>query len=147
MANEQSTWSPPEPAPLSIDKGTAELAEIVVVIDGRSETAGILEFAGILAQEHGAHLTGVFMQPEPAVTEPERFARGKGMQSVMKVHRAQLEGVHADYRALFEGMVRRHGLRSEWRPLPYFSTEVGVHAYSAALVVMSRPQLPPQTAG
>jgi len=25
MANEQSRWSPPEGAPLSIDKGTAEL--------------------------------------------------------------------------------------------------------------------------
>src|SRR5258708_34631071 len=147
MANEQSTWSPPEPAPLSIDKGTAELAEIVVFIDGRTETAGILEFAGILAQEHGAHLTGVFMQPEPAVTEPERFALGKGMQSVMKVHRAQLEGVEADYRALFEGMVRRHGLRSEWRSLPYLSSEVGVHAYYADLVVIARPESAGQTAG
>ncbi len=42
MANEQSTWSPPQPDPLSIGKGTAELREIVVFIDGRTETTGIL---------------------------------------------------------------------------------------------------------
>ncbi len=54
MANKQSTWSPPERAPLSIDKGAAELREIVLFIDGRTEIPGILEFAGMLAQEHGA---------------------------------------------------------------------------------------------
>ena len=37
MANEQSTWSSPEPAPLSIGKGAAKLGEIVVFIDGRTE--------------------------------------------------------------------------------------------------------------
>ena len=49
MTNEQATWSPPEPTALSIGKGTAEPGEIVVFIDGRTQTAGILEFAGILA--------------------------------------------------------------------------------------------------
>jgi nucleotide-binding universal stress UspA family protein len=132
---------------LSIDKGSTELAEIVVFIDGRTERAGILEFAGVLAQEHGAHMTGVYMQPEPSVTEPERFARGKGMLSVIEVHRAELEGIEADHRALFEEIVRRHGIRSEWRSLPYLSTEVGVHAYYADLVVIARPEPAAQTAG
>src|SRR6267143_464663 len=117
MANKQSTWSPPEPAPLSIGKGAAELREIVVFIDGRTETPGILEFAGILAQEHGARIISVFMQAE---------------------HRAQ-----------FEDIVRRHGIRSEseWRSLPYFSSEVGVHVYYADLVVIARPESAGQTAG
>src|SRR3989442_921661 len=142
MANKQSTWSPPEPAPFSIEEGTAGLREIVVFIDGRTQTPGILEFAGMLAQEHGARLISVFMQPEPTVTPAETFARGKGMQSTIEVHRAQLERIDADYRALFWDIVRRHGLPpdSEWRSLPYFSGEVGVHAYYADVVVIGKPQ-------
>jgi len=147
MANEQSTWSAPERAPVSIAKGTAVLGEIVVFIDGRTESAGILEFAGILAQEQDARLISVFMQPEPTVTPAETFARGKGMHSVIEVHRAQLERIEADYRALFEDIVRRHGIRSEWKSLPYLSSEVGVHAYYADLVVIARPESAGQTAG
>jgi nucleotide-binding universal stress UspA family protein len=148
MANEQSMSSPPERAPLSIDKGTPELGEIVVFIDGRKETPGILEFAGILAQEHGARLISVFMQPEPTVTPAETFARGKGMQSTIEVHQAQLERIEADHRAQFEDIVRRHGIRpgSEWRSLPYLSSEVGVHAYYADVVVIARPESAGETA-
>jgi nucleotide-binding universal stress UspA family protein len=131
---------------LSIAKGTAGIGEIVVFIDGRTETAGISEFAGSLAQEHGARLISVFMQPEPIVTPAETFARGKGMESTIEVHRAQLERIETDHRAKFEDVVRSHGIRSEWRSLPYLSSEVGVHAYYADLVVIARPESPGQTA-
>jgi len=147
MANEQSTWSPPQPDPLSIGKGTAELREIVVFIDGRTETTGILEFAGMLAQEHEARLISVFMQPEPAATPPQMFARGEGILNVIEVHQAQIEGIEAKHRARFEDIVRRHEIRSEWRSLPYLSGEVGVHAYYADLVLIARPESPGQTAG
>ena len=147
MANKQSTWSPPEPAPFSIEEGTAGLREIVVFIDGHTRTPGILEFAGMLAQEHGARLISVFMQPEPTVTPAETFARGKGMQSTIEVHRAQLERIEAEHRGQFEDIVRHHGIQSEWRSLPYLSSEVGVHAYYADLVVIARPESASQTAG
>jgi len=147
MANQQSTWAPPKRGPLSIDKGTAELGEIVVFIDGQTETAGILEFAGILAQEHGARLISVFIQPEPAATPPQMFARGKGIPKVIEAHEAQLEHIEADHRAQFEDIVRRYGIRTEWRSLPYLSSEVGVHAYYADLVVIARPESAGQTAG
>src|SRR5260370_6472358 len=146
MANKQSTWPPPEPAPVSIDRGTGRLGEIVAFIDGSAESAGILEFAGVLAEEHGARLISVFMQPEPANTPADTFARGKGMLSLIEVHRAQLEGIEADDRALFDDIVRRHGIRSEWRSLPYLSSELGVHAYYADLVVVARPESAGQTA-
>jgi len=147
MANEQSTWAPPERGPLSIDKGTAELEEIVVFIDGQTETAGILEFAGILAEDHGARLISVFIQPEPAATAPQMFARGQGIPKVIEAHEAQLQHIEADHRAQFEDIVRRHGIRTEWRSLPYLSSEVGVHAYYADLVVIARPESAGQTAG
>jgi len=145
MDNEQSTW--PAPVPLSIGESTSKLGEIVVFIDGRTETAGILEFAGILAQEHGARVISVFMQPEPTVTPAETFARGKGMESIIEVHRAQLERIEAEHRAQFENIVRRCGIRSEWRSLPYLSSEVGVHAYYADLVVIARPESAGPSAG
>ena len=150
MASNQSMRSPlSEPAALSPDKGRAGLGEIVVFIDGRTEAAGILEFAGVLAEEHGARLVSVFMQPEPTVTPAETFARGKGMLRVSEVHRAELERIEGDRRALFEDVLRRHGIRaeSEWRSLPYLSSEVGVHAYYADLVVIDRPEPAGQTAG
>jgi nucleotide-binding universal stress UspA family protein len=108
-----------------------------------------LEFAGVLAEEHGARLISVFMQPEPTVTPAETFARGKGMLRVSEAHRAELEKIEGDRRALFEDVVRRHGIRSEseWRSLPYASSEVGVHAYYADLVVIDRPEPAAQTAG
>jgi nucleotide-binding universal stress UspA family protein len=146
MANNQSTSTTPDPASLSIGKGTG-LGEIVVFIDGHTETAGILEFASILAQEHGARLISVFMQPEPTVTPAETFARGKGMDSIIEAHQAQLERIETERRSQFEGIVRRHGIRSEWRSLPYLSSEVGVHAYYADLVVIARPESAGQSAG
>jgi hypothetical protein len=114
---------------LSTDKSTAELAELVVFLDGRPETACILEFAGALAQDHGTQLIAVFMQPEPAVAPAETFARGTGILEVIEAHREQLERIETDHRAQFEDIVRRHRIRSEWRSLPHLSSEVGVHAY------------------
>jgi nucleotide-binding universal stress UspA family protein len=148
MASEQSLWPPPpEPASLSTDKGTAGFEEIVVFVDGRTETSGILELSGVLAQEHGAHLIAVFMQPEPSATPSATFARGKGIFDVIEANRAQLEGIEAGHRAQFEDIVRRYGIRSEWRSLPYLSSEVGVHAYYADLVIVARPDHAGQTAG
>ncbi|HWY09474.1 MAG TPA: universal stress protein [Candidatus Acidoferrales bacterium] len=148
MANKQSTPFSPEPSTLSIGKGTAELGEIVVFIDGRAENGNILNFAATLAQKHNARLISVFMQPLPMVTTAETFARGEGMRNTIEVHQAQLERIEADYRAQFEDVVRRHGIRpeSEWRSLPYLSSEVGVHAYYADLVVVARPEPAGQTA-
>src|SRR5260370_13896630 len=143
MVRNQSMSSPPrEAAALSPGQREAALREIVVFIEGHTKAGGILEFAGELAEEHGARLIGVFLQPEPTITPAETFARGKGMQSLIEVHRAQLERIDADYRALFWDIVRRHGLPpdSEWRSLPYFSGEVGVHAYYADVVVIGKPR-------
>src|ERR1700680_985475 len=142
MVSNQSTSPPPEAAALSPHQREAPLREIVVFIDGLTKAGGILEFAGELAEEHGARLIGVFLQPEPTITPAETFARGTGMQRVSESHRSQLERIDADYRALFGDIVRRHGLPpdSEWRSLPYFSGEVGAHAYYADVVVIAKPR-------
>jgi nucleotide-binding universal stress UspA family protein len=148
MASEQSTWyQPHEAAPLRTDKSISELAEVVVFVDGRTETAGTFEFSGVLAQEHGSHLIAVFMQPGPVARPSETFARGKGIFDVIEAHRAQLEVIEAGHRAQFEDIVRRYGIGSEWRSLPYFGSDVGVHAHYADLALVARPDPTGQTAG
>ena len=89
---EQTGWSMGlERPPLSTDKRNADLGDVVVFVDEQSETTGILEFASVLAEEHGAHLIAVFMQPPPSVTPSETFARGKGIFDVIEALQAQLE--------------------------------------------------------
>lgn len=118
--------------------GNTELVEIVVYVDGRSEIAGILKFAGVLAQEHDAHLIAVFMQPEPSYSPHEMFALGTGALEVIKTHRAQLEKIERRQRALFEDIVRHQGIRPEWRSLTHWSSDAGAAAHYADLTVIAR---------
>ena len=130
-----------EPVARTTGKGAAELGEIVVFTENRSDPASILEFAGLLAEENSARLINVFIQPDPAVTPPQTFARGSGIQDVIDTHQSQLESTEARHRALFEGIVRRYGIsRSEWRSLSHWSSEVRANAYYADLVVVPRPE-------
>jgi len=149
MANEQSTWSSPEPAPLSIGKGAAKLGGnrgLHRWAHRDCEHFGVRRHTrpgARRAPHQRIHAAGAHNYPA------ETFARGKGMLNLIEVHRAELEGIETHHRALFEDMVRRHGIRSEseWRSLPYLSSEVGVHAYYADLVVIARPESASQTAG
>ena len=149
MTSKKSKLSPLIEQPTLTAGIGGKLDEIVVFIDGNTETPSILEFAGVLGEEHGAHLIGVFMQPAPTVTTAQTFARGKAMQEVMEVQEREIEGIEAHQRDLFEDAVRRHGIQpgSEWRSLPHLSGEVGVHAYYADLVIISRPEAADHTAG
>ena len=122
------TASKPEEDILLVGPHTAELREIAVFVDGRTETAAILEFAGALAQEHGAHLIGLFIQPDAAVSPSETFARGTGILNVIEGHLGQLDQIEANHRALFEDVVRRQGIGSEWRSLSALSSDVAEHA-------------------
>jgi len=132
---------------LIVEPYKAELREIVVFVDARAEATGILEFTGALAQEHGAHLIGVFIQPEAPMTPSESFARGTGIQDVIDAHRARFERIEAEHRALFEEIVRRQGIRSEWRSVSYLSSDVAEHAHYADLAVIARSAPAAQVAG
>src|SRR6267378_1879897 len=131
---QRATVSPLDDAPMA-----DSIQEIIVFVDGETEPTGILEFAGVLALEYGAHLTGVFMRPAPAVTPPEMFARGDGIPSVIAARQAEVEETEAQHRARFDGIVRRYALGWEWRSVPYFSGDAAVHARYADLVLVARP--------
>jgi nucleotide-binding universal stress UspA family protein len=152
MAKTQSTAAKTkaaaaEQAPAAFDIASGALREIVVFIRGGGTATGVLDFAGALAKEHGARLIGAFVQPEPPLTTAESFARGKGIQEVSDVHQSKLEDVEAGYRATFDKVVRHNGLRSEWRSLSHFSSDVAVNAYYADLVVIARPESATPQAG
>ncbi len=66
---------------------------------------------------------------------------------MIETRRTELKAIEADHRALFDDIVRRHGIRSEWRSLPYLSSDVGAHAHYADLAVVARPDPAGQTAG
>ena len=134
--------------PLSRATGEPQLEEIVVFTDNRSDAAGILEFAGLLAEDNGARLINVFIQPAPAITPPQTFARGAAIQDVIETNQSQLENIEGRQQAQFDSVVRRHAIPgAEWRFLSHWSTEVAVHAYYADLVVVARPQHTDLTSG
>jgi len=146
MTSKPLTSSPsPESGPWAA--GAMGLGEIVVFLEGAADTKGILEFASGIAEEQGARLISVFMQPGSTTTTAETFARGKAMASVVDEQHSRVDHLEAEHRAEFDGIVRTHGIRSEWRSLPHSSTEAGVHAYYADLVLIARPQPGGQTAG
>src|SRR5437588_2612142 len=131
---QQATAAPVDDAPR-----VESIGEIVVFVDGYTDPTGIMEFAGVLAQEYDAHLTGVFMRPAPALTPTEMFARGTGIPRVIEARQAEVEGIEANHRAVFDDIVRRNALGSEWRSVPYFSSDAAVHARSADLAAVARP--------
>ena len=147
MSDQLSTAYSGDDAAVVVEPYKVALREIVVFVDGRTEASGILEFAGVLAQEHGAHLIGVFIQPEPAVTPSETFARGTGILGVIEAHRAQLEGIEASHRARFADIVRAQGIRSEWRVLSSSSNDGAEHVHYADLAVIARANAASQMAG
>ena len=141
MSTNQSTRSPiVESAFRTNTKGTAQLAEVLVFVDEQEESPSVLEFAALVAADNGVRLKSVFAQPAPVYTPAETFARGASIPEVIKSHALHLKNVEERLRSLFEEVVHRHRiLQSEWRSLPYSSSEVAKHAYYADLVVIGRP--------
>ncbi len=137
-----------KPGRFSTKRGAIELRDVVVYVDGRVENTGTLEFAAALAFEHGAHLIGVFIQPELALSPADTFVRGKGIEGVISAQLARLSGIEADRRALFESVARRHGIRAEWRLVPCAdSGESAVHARYGDLAVVARQDPADQQVG
>jgi nucleotide-binding universal stress UspA family protein len=145
MADTQSTSR--ERIPLTMDSASMPLGEIVIFTDGQTEAVAILEFAATLAQQHGTRLINVFVQPEAPLTTAEQFARGEGLRQVSDQQQKRLEDMEASHRKRFEEIANRHNIHSEWRSLSHFSSDVGIHAYYADLVVIARPESAAQTSG
>src|SRR5436309_632040 len=110
---QQATAAPVDDAPR-----VESIGEIVVFVDGYTDPTDIMEFAGVLAQEYDAHLTGVFMRPAPAVTPPEMFVRGTGIPNVIEARQAEVERIEADHRPGAGPSWSRPGAGSGHRALP-----------------------------
>lgn len=118
----------------------AALKELLVFVDARAGTPAVLEFAASLAREHGARLTGVFIQPEARFSSPEMFVRGPGIHATIEKAHERLRRAESDRRALFELVVRREAIPCEWRSVGNLlaATDLAVHAQYADLAVVAR---------
>jgi len=76
MSSEQSTWAPTKPAPLSMTTALLSSGKSSSSSMGGPRLRASCSLR-LLAQEHGARLIGVFMQPEAAVTRRKTFARAR----------------------------------------------------------------------
>jgi len=109
MSDQLSTAYTGDEAAVVVEPYKAALREIVVFVDGRTGTSGILEFAGVLAQEHGAHLIGVFIQPEPAVTPVGDVRARHGHPGRDRVASSTTRGHRGEPPARFADIVRAQG--------------------------------------
>jgi nucleotide-binding universal stress UspA family protein len=115
-----------------------EIKDIVVFTDGRPETAGTIECAARLAQEHGAHLTAAFVWPPLVVGGAAAFVRGDAIRELIDAFKAEITLLEGNSRALFERVANRAGLRTEWRSIdPY--DDLVPHARYADLAIVARP--------
>jgi nucleotide-binding universal stress UspA family protein len=118
---------------------SSALRELLVFVDARAGTPAVLEFAASLAREHGARLTGVFIQPEARFSAPEMFVRGPGIHATIEKAHERLRRAESDRRALFELVVRREAIPWEWRSVGnLLASDLAVHAQYADLAVVAR---------
>ncbi len=129
----------PEPAPSRARSSPSCFRDVVVYVDHRPESASAIEFAADLASRHGSCLTGVYVQPDPAASPSEMFARGQAMCDVIAAHQEQRAMVEGERHALFGDAGRRRGIATERRSVaPFHPREWAVHARYGDVAVVNR---------
>lgn len=119
--------------------GASALSELVVFLEARAESRAVVDFAASLAREHGARLTGIFIQPAPSFTAPEMFVRGAGIPATIETAHERLRIAENDGRAVFERVVHREAIRSEWRSVcSLLAGDLAAHARYVDLAVVAR---------
>src|SRR6267143_1909620 len=121
----------------------ASIGEIVVFVDGQTDPRGIMEFAGVLAQEYDAHLTGVFMRPAPAVADAMPLLVRAAAVEVLVIDPERRGGDHGqEPGADIARYLARHGAQVQVRRLSSDGQDVGrlllsqAAAFGADLLVM-----------
>lgn len=115
------------------------IKDVVAFVDGRSEGAGILEYACRLCLEHGAHLTGAFVWPPLVSDGPGAYARGAAIADLLAHYEAEMALRENGLREPFELAAKHMGLRTEWRSVRHqLAEEIVAHARYADLAVVGR---------
>lgn len=86
--------------------------DILVIVDNSKACAARLDVAIKLAQDHDAHLTGLFVRSIPHVPQFVMSQLGPEVAAVQKQWAAEAASKASD---LFESKLKPSGLRYEWR--------------------------------
>lgn len=112
------------------------LKDIMVLVDSSRHAAARLDVAIQLANDHDAHLTGLFVRMVPHVPQ---FVMSQLGPEVQKVQRQYADEAAATAKKLFEEKVRAGGVRSEWRDVEGSLVEsVCLHAKYTDLIVIGQ---------
>jgi nucleotide-binding universal stress UspA family protein len=114
-----------------------EIKDIVVFADGRETTAGTLEWAATLAQEHDAHLTAAFVWPSITAAGPDAFVRGDAIKELLDAYQAEVAALEGACRVPFEREARSKGLRTSWRSI-HSLDDLVTHARYADVAIVAR---------
>ncbi|EKV27573.1 Universal stress protein UspA [Caenispirillum salinarum AK4] len=112
------------------------LKDIMVVVDGSRHAATRLDVAIQLANDHDAHLTGLFVRMVPHVPQ---FVMSQLGPEVQKVQNQYAQEASDRAHKLFEDKVRAGGVRAEWRSVEgNLIDQVCLHAKYTDLVVIGQ---------
>jgi nucleotide-binding universal stress UspA family protein len=112
------------------------LKDIMVLVDGSKHTATRLDVAIQLANDHDAHLTGLFVRMVPHVPQ---FVMSQLGPEVQKVQRQYAQEAADKAHKLFEDKVRAGGVRAEWRSVEgNLVDQVCLHAKYTDLIVIGQ---------
>jgi len=118
------------------------LRDVVAFLDARPEDTGVARLAATLACEHQAHLTAVFITPEPPLNEHDTFVVGRAVQSLIAEDEATRLQTEAERRRQVEAVAGSFGIEAEWRVIPRFSNyDATVHARYGDIALVARSQI------
>lgn len=112
------------------------LKDIMVLVDSSSHSADRLDVAIKLANDHDAHLTGLFVRMVPHVPQ---FVMSQLGPEVQEVQRKYARDAAAAAHKIFEDKVRAAGVRAEWRAVEGDLVDtVCLHAKYTDLIVVGQ---------
>ncbi len=121
--------------------------DIVVFIEADEERAGRLAFAAALARRWQAHLIATFVANRLELTPSSSFARGSGVEAMLRKHHAAARVTAAETRTLFDRIVADADISGEWRLSDHEDGEtLMLHARHASLAIVGPPMRPTRPA-
>lgn len=103
------------------------IKDIVVFLDGSLDSDVRLDIAIDIARTHDAFLVGAYVAAESILgRHPDEFARGSGLDSVVKRETDAEDADAARVASHFAELTGDHGIRGEWRPIAKYGTAADV---------------------
>lgn len=114
--------------------------DIVVFIEDEQEQTARLTYAAALAERWQAHLTAVFAAGRLDFVPANAFARGAGLETMLRRHHAATHAAAAHAQQRFDTITAAAGLSAEWRVATHEDEDgLMLHARHASLAIVGPP--------